>query len=385
MNKTIKQEEYTKLIRKHVGDNGHVFFYWKGRIALYALLKSMGIGKGDEVILPAFSCVVVPNAILYIGATPVYVDIEPDSYNASFKNIEAKVSPKTKLIICQNTFGLSVDVDAITDYAQRKGIYTIEDCTHGFGGSYNNKPNGSWCDAAFYSTQWNKPFSTGIGGISLLNNLKLQDKLEAINAGLIKPSFTEVQMLSALIFIRKNLVSTSNYWLLLKLYRWLSKYKLVIGSSGGDEITGTAIPSGYFKAASNAQFREGIKNIKQLPEILERRKVNSKIYTDFLKLHNKTYVNEKWHNNHSFLKYPILVKNRHDFILKAEAAEIELGEWFCSPLHPVPETELYKWGMNISEFPVALNMSRHILNLPTDTMNVEKVIAFITQNIDLIL
>ncbi|MCB0824080.1 MAG: aminotransferase class I/II-fold pyridoxal phosphate-dependent enzyme, partial [Bacteroidales bacterium] len=142
--------------------NENIFLYWKGRVALFALLKAMGVSAGDEVILPGFTCVVVPNAIKYLGATPVYVDVLKEPMNPDVRNYENAISPKTKVIITQNTFGLSFEVDKIAALAKAKNIYSIEDCTHGFGGTFNGKPNGSYCDAAFFSTQWNKPFSTGI-------------------------------------------------------------------------------------------------------------------------------------------------------------------------------------------------------------------------------
>ena len=117
---------------------------------------------GDEVILPGLTCVVVPNAILYAGFVPVYVDIDPDTFNMEPSQIEAKITNKTKVIIIQNTFGLSSNIEDVLDIAKKYQLITIDDCTHGFGGSYNGNPNGGMTDAVFYSSQWNKPFSTVI-------------------------------------------------------------------------------------------------------------------------------------------------------------------------------------------------------------------------------
>ena len=119
----------------------HITLFWKGRVALYALLKSFGISKDDEVILPAFTCVVVPNAILYCDAKPVYVDINPQTLNCDPEEIRKKITPKTKLIIAQNTFGLSSDLDAIMRIANEYHIVVIEDCTHGIGGYYRGIKN----------------------------------------------------------------------------------------------------------------------------------------------------------------------------------------------------------------------------------------------------
>ena len=86
-----------------------VFLFWKGRVALYAILKAIEVGKGDKVILPAFTCVVVVNPAIYLGAEPVYVDINPKTFNIDIEKLEDKITSRTKVILTQNTFGLSSD------------------------------------------------------------------------------------------------------------------------------------------------------------------------------------------------------------------------------------------------------------------------------------
>ena len=99
----------------------HVTLFWKGRVAFYAILRALGVGPGDEVIVPAFTCVAVPNAILYTGATPIYVDIDEASYTADPAAVAAALSPRTRIVLAQNTFGLSADVDALAAVAQPQG------------------------------------------------------------------------------------------------------------------------------------------------------------------------------------------------------------------------------------------------------------------------
>ncbi len=170
--------KYKKALASILKCSEHnVFLYWKGRVALYAILKSLDLSEGDEVILPAFTCVVVPNAIIYAGLKPVYVDISPKTLNMDISLVKDAITDKTKVILCQNTFGLSSNIEEIILIAKKFNLITIEDCTHGFGGTYKGKPNGSFCDAAFFSSQWNKPFSTGIGGFLLVNNEKILTKV----------------------------------------------------------------------------------------------------------------------------------------------------------------------------------------------------------------
>ena len=106
--------KYKKAIASYLKvDDARVFLFWKGRVGLYAILKALGVSEDDEVIIPAFTCVVVPNAIIYLGAKPVYVDIESSTYNIDIAQVEKAITSKTKVIIAQNTFGLSPNIDAL--------------------------------------------------------------------------------------------------------------------------------------------------------------------------------------------------------------------------------------------------------------------------------
>src|SRR5438105_15281527 len=110
---------YRQSIGDHIGVGADdVALFWKGRVALYAILEALGVGPGDEVIVPAFTCVVVPNVILYLGARPIYADIDAATYNAEAAGIEPRLSPRTKVILAQNTFGLAPDLDPILELAR---------------------------------------------------------------------------------------------------------------------------------------------------------------------------------------------------------------------------------------------------------------------------
>ncbi len=380
-----REYEYRLALSKTLQSNpDQLFCYWKGRVALYAALKAIGIGEGDEVILPAFTCVVVPNAIIYLKAKPVYVDIDSDSLNAKLINIQTATTEKTKCILIQNTFGLSSEVDEVVAFAKSKGILTIEDCTHGFGGFYQNSPNGLRSDFAFFSTQWNKPFSTGVGGILLVNNVAYLDAINQENKFLIKPGVKKSAMLKVLIGFKNAFLGDRTYWFFVKFYRFLSKTGLVVGSSSGTEITSTVMPNGFFMGASTVQYTEGLKALRHIDKLMHRRKQNADSYSNFLRVRGKTSVKEIFNENHSFLKYPILVNDRQLFIVKAEKASIRLGDWFLSPIHPV-ESEFEKWFLKPENFPNASYVSKHVLNLPTEIENPEKVLAFLSQNIDDIL
>lgn len=379
----MKAEQYkleiSKILNVH---QDNIFLYWKGRVALYAVLKAMGISENDEVVLPGFTCVVVPNAIKYLKAKPVYVDIDKDSLNVPLENIKKAITTKTKVIICQNTFGLSSNIEEIVKIANENNIMTIEDCTHGFGGLYNEKSNGSYCDAAFYSTQWNKPFSTGIGGFALINNSILLKEINENNKELIKPKFTAVLNLRLLLLAKKYVLNSHTYWFLRKVYRILSKLNIVVGSSSGEELEDVIMPENYFQNMSKVQINEGLKNIKEINRLIELRKKNAVLYTELLLKHNRYHVSMQLHENHSFLKYPVLVKDRDVFMEIAEKEKIEIGDWFCSPIHPI-KNNFEKWDVDVEKIPNAVFCSRKIINFPTDVKKIDKYLLFIEKNIDL--
>jgi len=372
-----KQETYHSDISDYLGVNQqNIQTYWKGRVALYTALKAMNIGAGDEVILPAFTCVVVPNAIIYLGATPIYVDIDKNSLCASAKNIEDALSLKTKCILIQNMLGLSFEVDKIITLARSRGIYTIEDCTHGFGGTYNGAFNGLKTDCSFYSTQWNKPFSTGIGGILYVKNKELLGRIEEINKELKSPSLKNVLNLRILLFARTYILKNWSYWFLLRLYRRLSAIGLVVGSSSKEEIEGVQEPSNYFMGLSQVQAHNGIKALKKLNKVLEARRKNGIKINEWMQSQNKCHFSGELIGNHSFLKFPVLVKNRDSFMLAAEKNKIPIGDWFISPLHPV-KGDLTPWKLKKALFPNAEEVSRQIVNLPTDNIHFDSLIKFL--------
>lgn len=384
------EQEYRKAISERLACvEDEVFFYWKGRVALYALLKSMGVSEGDEVIVQGYTCVVVSNAILYLGATPVYVDIDINTFNMNIEALRGKVNANTKVIICQNTYGLSSNLEVITsvaaECAQKYGhpVYTLEDCTHGFGGSYHGKPNGTSCDASFFSTQWSKPYTTGVGGFCVVHNDQLNDGLRQLDEALIKPSFKETFQLQIMYFVREYLVRDWLYWPMIRLYRWLSQHNIVVGSSSGEETHSIEMPDGFFKAQSDVQFKKGLKSLKKLGVVNALRKKNATRYTEYLTSIGKNHVDPSLFDDHIFIRYPLLVNNRSQFREEAEKANVALGEWFEEPIYPAYNS-LELWKLDTKEVPNAMYVCERIVNLPTDEKNIDNVIAFLESHKDFI-
>ena len=385
------EQEYRHEISKWLDcKEDNIFFYWKGRVALYALLKAMGVSNGDEVIVQGYTCVVVANAIMYLGATPIYADIDIDTFNMNMDSLKTKISDKTKVIICQNTYGLSSNLETISRIAKetaekyRHQVYTLEDCTHGFGGTYHGKPNGKSCDASFFSTQWSKPYTTGVGGFCVVHNESVKSVMQQLEEDKIQPSFKEVLQLKLMYFVRTYIINDFTYWPMIRLYRWLSRHNLVVGSSSGEEVTGIEMPEGFFKAQSSVQLKKGLKSLKKLKQVNELRKKNAMAYTDYLESIGKNHVKRSLFDDHIFIRYPLLVNDRAKFREEAEKENIILGEWFEDPIYPAYDS-LAIWKINTEELPNAMHVCEHVVNLPTEEENVNKAIAFLNSHKDFIL
>ena len=122
-----------------------------GTSALHLALAALGIGPGDEVILPAFTMIATINAITYLGATPVLIDSELETWNMDIDQLEEKISPKTKAVIVVHTYGHPVDMDRVCAISRKHGLTVIEDAAEAHGALYKNKPAGSLGDLACFS------------------------------------------------------------------------------------------------------------------------------------------------------------------------------------------------------------------------------------------
>ncbi|MEK0337941.1 MAG: DegT/DnrJ/EryC1/StrS family aminotransferase, partial [Nitrosopumilus sp.] len=108
-----------------------------GRMGFYALMKILGIGKCDEVILLGHTCSVMPNAVWRTDAKPVFADIDPNTFGSSAKEIEKVITFKTKMIVAQHSFGIPCKIEPIVDLARQKGIFLLEDCAITLGSKIN--------------------------------------------------------------------------------------------------------------------------------------------------------------------------------------------------------------------------------------------------------
>lgn len=344
---------------------GRLFYLWRGRVALYAILEALGLGPGDRVAMPGFTCVAVANAVMYTGAEPVYIDIAPDTYNVTRATIEARMSPSIKAIIVQNSFGLSADLDPILELAADAGIPVIEDCAHGLGGSYKGRANGTVADAAFFSSQWSKPVSTGLGGIAFARDEELARRLERVVASMPAPPLSDRLMLRAQLLVRPLADHPWLYYSLVDGYRLLTQKLGLPGSSSSVELRGTDKPARFEQRMSRLQRRLWERGLGRLRERIVGRRAIAARYDGFFASTAIAVPVRPQYAEHAMLRYTVRVDDKPGLLRRARAARLPLGDWFVSPLHPV-EGDLRPWGYEPGACPVAESACRETVNLLTD-------------------
>lgn len=167
--------EFEKKFAKYLGVK-HAVSVSSGTAALHIALLSLDIKNGDEVIVPAFTMAATWMAVLYVGAKPVFVDCELETYNIDINKIEEKITKKTKAIIPVHIYGHPCEMDKIMAIAKKHKIYVVEDAAEAHGGEYKNKKCGSFGDINCFSFYANKIIATGEGGMVVTNDEKLNYK-----------------------------------------------------------------------------------------------------------------------------------------------------------------------------------------------------------------
>ena len=155
-----------------------------GTEALHLALVACGVGAGDEVITVANTYIATAFAISYVGATPVFVDIDPDTYNMDVSKVEQAITSRTRAIIPVHLYGQPVDMDPLLEIARRHDLWVIEDAAHSHGATYKGRKTGSLGDIGCFSFYPSKIITTGEGGL-IVTNLSLIHISEPTRLGMI--------------------------------------------------------------------------------------------------------------------------------------------------------------------------------------------------------
>ena len=158
-----------------------------GSVAIDAAIVALGIGAGDEVILPSFTIISCAAAIVRAGARPVVVDCDPSTWNMDVAQVEAKITPRTRAIMIVHIFGLPTDVDPLLQLAAKHGLRVIEDAAEMHGQTYKGRPCGSFGDVSTFSFYPNKHVTTGEGGMILTDDPAIAEHCRSLRNLCFKP------------------------------------------------------------------------------------------------------------------------------------------------------------------------------------------------------
>ena len=352
------------------------YFFLKGRVALYTFLKALKLKKDDEIILPAFTCVVVANAIKYLDLKPIFLDIDPITLQYDFQELKNAINDETKAIICQNSFGYQPYYNEFKYLKEEyPHIYFIEDAAHAYG---VKSKNDDFLDAKFYSMQWSKMITTGLGGILELRNGTLEKRIDDIYENELEElKTTKSTVLFLQNYFYKYFITDNNYMFMKKVFQFLYTNNLMIGSSSKEELN-MSMPQNYLVKYPKSLVHLFNLETKKLSDNLKYRDRVSKIYFRLLK---KYYLKLELKDNFGLLTFPILFKDKKYVENLFLENSIRYGDWFVSPLHPLTMEEIdYKY-FNYHKCENSENICNHILNIPTNTKvgNIKKIIKIIKQ------
>jgi perosamine synthetase len=171
--------DFERAIAEYIGVR-HAVAVNSGTSALHLIVRALGLGPHDEVLVPSFTFAASVNACLYEGATPVFVDIEPETYNLDPDDLESKITPRTRAIMAVDIFGHPADWGQITRIARKYGLHVIDDACEALGAEYRGARMGQFGDAAAFAFYPNKQLTTGEGGMLVTNSDELAETARSL-------------------------------------------------------------------------------------------------------------------------------------------------------------------------------------------------------------
>jgi perosamine synthetase len=328
--------EFERSFAKFVGSK-HAIAVVNGTAALHAALLAADVGTGDEVILPSFTFVGAANAVLLTGATPVFADIDKETYCLRLESVEEGLTRKTKAIIPTDMYGLPADLSGVMDFAQNKGIVVVEDAAQAHGALFNGKRVGSIADMTCFSFYAGKNLTTGEGGMVTTNDDEYAQSLRMIRShGEQRP-----------------------YW---------------------------TVRLGHNYHMTEVCAAVGYAQLKKLPSFLERRRKNSEVATEKLGMSGKLILpKEPDGRKHSWYLYTARLRGvnaakRNKIVDRLWNKNIEAGVYYSTPVHSTP---LYRDG-NVAKkgrLHETEKASRQVFSLPVHPRLDENDIEYVAETL----
>jgi dTDP-4-amino-4,6-dideoxygalactose transaminase len=374
-------KELEDNFKKYLGVK-YAFSFNSGRSSFYAILRSLELEIGSEVLLQAFTCNAVPNPILWAGFAPIYVDCDKDDYNISVSDLEAKISPNSRVVVVQHTFGLPANMDEIRAICAENKLILIEDCAHSLGAEFNGAKVGSQSRAAFFSFSRDKVISSVYGGIAVTNDDKIAKKLEQLQREFGAPRrFWILQQILHPILL--------NY-VILPIYSFLDLGKIFLVFSQVTHILSKAVswkekrgqrPDYFPKALPNAMAMMALNQFNKLEKFNHRRRKIAEYYFQALK-GTKFVLPTKYETRKNiFLRFAVRHPSAHEIIYEAwHKQNILLGDWYTTPIAPF-DTIVKDMKYTLGSCKEAEWLAKHTLNLPThiniSQKDAERIVNFL--------
>ncbi len=294
-----------------------------GTVALDLALLALGIGPGDEVIVPSFTFAASVNAIIHAGAKPVFVDSSFYDWNVDPQKIEDVINNKTRAIIVVHVYGIPARMGEILKIAKRRKLFVIEDAAEAHGALYGDRKTGSLGDVGCFSFFGNKIMTTGEGGMCVTNNKNLYDKMKIIYSHGSKP------------------------------HKLIYYFHPVVG---------------YNFRMTNIQAALGLAQLYRLQSFLKKRALHEKWYRFFLNGVSGIKFSPKPAGTTAVdWMHSILIDNRRTsrdkLMIELKKRNIETRPFFY-PIHKMPPYIKYSQG----DFPVANYLAKSGINLPSSTL-----------------
>jgi dTDP-4-amino-4,6-dideoxygalactose transaminase len=352
----------------------HVVTFGSGRNSLRAILRAMQIGEGDEVVLPAFTCAVVPYTVLHCGARPVYADIQRD-YRMNLDALVAALTPRTKAIMAQHTFGLPERMAEVLAIARARGIRVIEDCAHVLPGSaHAGRPLGTWGDAAFFSFEAGKTVSCGRGGAAVTSDEGLGRRLRQIKDELPPLGRRDNVSIGVWLSLYVLLFHPSLFALATPLRNALYRRGVLSRAVPLHEVRG-GLPHPPFGRVADVQATLLLSQLQRLTAISEHRRtcvraLAEKVGSPPIDL--------------PLMWFPLQVTNSADAVKQMFRHQLELRIWE-TPLTP-GDCDATRAGYTWGSCPVAEDVSRGCVALPTmmEPADLHRVLDVTSRHLDII-
>jgi dTDP-4-amino-4,6-dideoxygalactose transaminase len=336
----------------------HALTFVSGRVALAAVLQALGLGAGDEVVVPGYTCVVVANALRNAGLEPVYADIELETYGLDAAALANALTPRTRAVVVHHLFGLvSRDLAAAVDIARSRGLFIIEDCAQAAGATFAGRRVGNFGDVGIFSADPSKPFTCVQGGLAVTNDDSVFGRLASIQRAMgVHDDETTAGRL-------RNL--SLNYTLNKDPQRWWSA-DLAWARRGHEYFFG--IPSAEVEGGAPADAgcrmspplaRIALNQLRKLDHYNRRRRANADRWSEWCAANGFTPPVVVPESTPTFLRYPVLVRPemKRDLRWAYRSLGVVPGVWFTSHLHPAP--------IRLDHLPNATAAVDRCINFPT--------------------